>query len=96
MNFRLEIQRTSGIDRREIRKLNGAVAADGACPGCSAKPFLLKLSGEHIQARDVQRFNGWCAACKDPVGYCYRRVETIFGLEEDRAVLQFNRGRVYS
>lgn len=91
----LEVQRLSGIDRRPVRKLNDALAADGACPGCGVAPFILKLSGEHIHKRDVLRWNGWCAGCGDAVGYCYRRVDTIFGLVEDRAVVGFARGRVY-
>lgn len=96
VTFYLEIQREPGIDRRAIRKLDDALAADGKCPGCGAQPFVLRLSGEHIHDRDTLRFNGRCAKCGDPVGYCYRRVETIFGLEEDRAVLAFGRARVYT
>lgn len=97
MTFHLEIQRTAGIERREIRKHHAAVAADGSCPGCGVEPFVLKLSGQHIHDdRGVLRYNGRCAACADPVGYCYRSVSTIFGLAMDREVLEFARGRVYT
>lgn len=92
----LEINFADRVEHREIRKLNDAQAADGACPGCGVEPFILKLSGKHIHGHDVLRYNGRCAACGDAVGYCYRRVETIFGLEEDRAVLEFGRARVYA
>ena len=96
MPMHLEINRLSGIEKRGVRQLDAVLAADGACPGCNAEPFVLKLSGKHIHDRDTLRLNGWCAKCGDAVGYCFQRVSTIFGLEEDRAVLEFGRARVYA
>jgi hypothetical protein len=34
-------------------------------------------------------------SCNDPVGWVYSERNTIFGVEEDRAVLEFGRARVY-
>jgi hypothetical protein len=94
----LEIQRASGeTDKRSVSSEVGSLVAtaDGACPGCSAMPFLVKASGSHIHDRDTLRFGGVCAGCGDNVGWIYLTLDTIFGSEEDRAVLEFGRARVY-
>ena len=90
MRIWLEIQRSTGIDRRDVKPLGKVGEAAGECPGCGAAPFL-------VVGSDHRTFvaNGRCKACNDPVGYLYARGDTLFGLEEDRAVLEFGRGRVY-
>lgn len=94
----LEIQRASGeIDKRTVSSEAGSKVgvADGSCPGCAAMPFLIKAAGSHIHDHETLRFGGVCAACEDNVGWIYLKLDTIFGAEEDRAVLEFGRARVY-
>lgn len=98
----LEIQRQSGIDRREVHPLpnNPAIGvADGACPGCGGAPFLVQGSDLRISTRvapeQLYQSNGRSRCCGEAVGYLYAEASTIFGLEEDRAVLKFGRARVY-
>ena len=92
MRVYLEIQRRSGIDRRNVTS-DGI--ADGACPGCGAVPFAIKCSTPRIESDTRSVANGRCADCNDPVGYVYVERSTIFGAEEDRAMLEMARCRVY-
>jgi hypothetical protein len=92
---RLEIQRQSGIDVRSVTPDGGAGIAEGACPGCNVRPFHVVGGGmRNIDDRTV-RANGRCQSCGDAVGYIYAERATVFGAEEDRAVLEFGRARVY-
>jgi len=91
----LEVQRRSGIDRRDITVSGGAGVADGECPGCGCSPFFVAGSGAEQLDAGRTRANGRCLSCADPVGYIYAEPDTIFGAEEDRAVLSFGRARVY-
>jgi hypothetical protein len=94
MKFWLEIQRANGIDRRDITPANDVGIADGTCPGCGATPFLVQ--GHGIEATGgLYRAAGTAKCCGDSVGYLYAEEQTIFGAEEDRAVLSFGRARVY-
>lgn len=97
MNVHLEIQRESGIDRRSVRSEPGAPVgvAEGACPGCGATPFLVHGEGLTRHTTDTYRANGRAKCCGDAVGYLYAKVDTLFGIEEDDAVLRFGRARVY-
>lgn len=91
----LEIQRQDGIERRNVRSLGGTAEADGACPGCNAVPFIIVGGGmQNIDDRTV-RANGRCQSCGDPVGYIFADLPTLFGVEEDEAVLVRGRARVY-
>lgn len=95
MAITLEIQRRDGIERRNVRSLGDVGEAEGACPGCLATPFLVVGGGmQNIDDRTV-RANGRCQSCGDPVGYIFAERATIFGAEEDRAVLVRGRARVY-
>lgn len=89
----LEIQTTSGIDKRDVKPGGEVGAAQGKCPGCAAEPFLVRGGNMRIHDDETWVANGRCVNCNDPVGYIYARVETVFGLEEDEAVRQ--RARVY-
>ncbi len=93
----LEIQRESGVEKRRVRAERGAptATADGECPGCKASPFLIAGHGAHRMPDDRTLKAGMrCVACGDPVGWCYWRPDTVFGLEEDERVLN-GRPRVY-
>lgn len=97
--FWLEIQRRDGIDRREVQPLREPKLgiAVGACPGCGAVPFHVQGGGMEPVDADTIRAQGRAACCGDPVGYLYARTPTIFGAEEDRAMLDkdHQRARVY-
>lgn len=45
MKLWLEIQRTSGVDRRDIKPDGMVGIASGACPGCGAEPFMVQGHG---------------------------------------------------
>lgn len=95
MKFWLEIQRTSGIDRRDLKPENEIGVATGACPGCSATPFLVQGHGIEPMGGGIFRAAGTAKCCGDSVGYIFAEEETIFGAEEDRAMGVFARPRVY-
>jgi len=98
----LEIQRADGIETREVivhrDPLFGSEhgIAEGTCPGCNAQPF--RIHGHGIEKLDAEtvRAGSRCMSCKDPVGWCYARTETLFGVEEDEAVILHARARVYA
>ena len=101
MNLWLEINRTSGIEKRLVTsdEGGGTATAEGACPGCGAIPFRIAGGGKERDPRspdDTYRSGGRCmsADCAAPVGWIYQKVSTIFGLEEDERVLR-GRCRVY-
>lgn len=94
----LEIQRESGTDRRDVvphPETSELGVAAGSCPGCGAEPFLLRASAPEIYDRSTLRGNGHAECCGDAVGFVYAVRDTLFGLEEDRAMLQWGRARVY-
>lgn len=105
----LEIERRSGIDRRTCAKpytREGVpweaapyVIAEGVCPGCGAECFRVRGCGivnadEPPGAGQAYKAGGRCVDCGEAVGWLYTEIETLFGLEEDRAVLH-GRCRVY-
>lgn len=96
MDVWLEINRTNGFERRQVRSEHGSVVGtvDGACPGCERTPFLVKGHGAQRHGERTLRAGVRCVDCGDPVGYVYARIGTIFGLEEDERVLN-GRARVY-
>ena len=97
MKLWIEIQRAAGIDRRDIKPGNDVGIADGACPGCGTEPFIVLGHGSEHVRRGLLRAAGTSKCCGDPVGYIYAQEsdDTIFGAEEDRALISFGRARVY-
>lgn len=66
----------------------------GSCPACGAKPF--KAQGNGRRERDDRDIvaDGFCVDCGKPVGLIVVETNTLFGLKEDRRVLQ-GRIRIY-
>lgn len=69
-----------------------------ACP-CGAVPLRVvgtgrRRSTDPALARDTYEADGVSACCDGHVGTIYARADTIFGLDEDEAVLS-GRARVY-
>lgn len=96
MKFWLEIQRRNDIiDRREITPGVLCGEAEGRCPGCGAVPFLVAGVGAEPQGGGVYRAGGRSQCCNEAVGFIFAKEETIFGAEEDRAMGEFARCRVY-
>jgi hypothetical protein len=97
MNCWLDIERSGGIDRRDVdvhpQGLYGT--ADGACPGCHAEPFRIQCEPIEPVDSHTDRAGGRCMNCNDPVGWVYCDRSTIFGREQDREVIEFGRARVY-
>ena len=94
MKVWLEIQRLSGIERRVVKPEGTNGIAEGACPGCGTAPFIIQGRGRHRHSRDTFRAAGTAICCGDSVGYIYAKTNTLFGLEEDEAVLR-GLARVY-
>jgi hypothetical protein len=69
------------------------------CP-CGARPLRVKGTGRRPAAsadlaRDTYEADAVSACCGGSVGTIYAQVDTLFGLEEDEAVLAYGRCRVY-
>lgn len=95
MSTWLEIQRLSGIDRREVEPQGAHGFAAGACPGCGAEPFLVVGSALPRLDLNVMRSGAIAKCCGDHVGFLFHETDTIFGEEEDAAVIVHGRARVY-
>lgn len=92
----LEIERSTGVERRSVRDMgDGTGEATGACPGCGAVPFRIQCHQPEPWDDRSARAGARCTACGDPVGWAYAPRPTLFGAEEDRAVLVHGRARVY-
>jgi hypothetical protein len=71
------------------------VVFDVACPGCKASPTKVAgVKGTMTHNHDTYRADAGCLECQAPMGHLETKVDTIFGIEEDRAVLN-GRCRVY-
>ncbi len=96
MRVTLEIQRHSGNETRLVTPGELFGIAEGLCPGCGATPFKV-VGGEVIGASTagMRVAGGVSLCCRQNVGYLRAEPETLFGAEEDRAVLAVGRARVY-
>lgn len=66
------------------------------CPKCKAKgPTYIGGKGMHIASHDTYQSEGFALCCMAPLGTITAVVSTLFGLEEDEAVLLRGRARVY-
>lgn len=65
------------------------------CPSCATSPLEVSGRGMHIGARDEYHADAVAKCCGADVGRIVVRVSTMFGLEEDHAVLVHGRPRVY-
>jgi len=92
---RLEICRSSGIEGRYLLSADGTV--EGACPGCGIEPFRIVTHAPEPFGHGALRAGARCRACNDAVGWFFtnERTPTLFGAEEDAAVLLHGRARVY-
>lgn len=95
--MRVRLTLPSGDSLEVPTPLPGAdhAVAPGACPGCGVTPWRVRGTGRRIESRDTYAADAESACCGAPVGTLRAQVVTIFGLEEDRAVLE-GRARVYS
>ncbi len=65
-----------------------------ACSSCKKKPMSVRGKANEIESRDTYRSDARCVDCGEDVGVLRVKVDTIFGIEEDAAVLS-GRARVY-
>lgn len=71
------------------------VIVPGACPACKASPFAVAgVAGSMVEGHDTMTSSAGCTSCKAVLGQLVVTVATLFGIHEDRAVLQ-GRCRVY-
>lgn len=85
----------TGASFRVALPLPGAKAADVVDWACRCGGTMVSGTGRHIAGRDTYKADAVCAKCGDTVGTLLAKVETLFGLEEDEAVLLYGRARVY-
>jgi hypothetical protein len=80
--------------RRFIADLGDCAEFAGSCPACGVKPF--RAFGKEKSERNDRDIvaEGFCKDCGAHVGLIVVETNTLFGLKEDRAVLQ-GRCRVY-
>lgn len=69
------------------------VVVDGWACKCGNRAIV--GFGRHIESRDTYRADAKCGQCLEPCGIMRTVVDTIFGLEEDEAILKHGRARVY-
>lgn len=62
------------------------------CPACNTNG--VRLGARTIESRDTYVMPAVCDGCGEPSGEVRLKVDTLFGLEEDEAVL-LGRARVY-
>lgn len=67
---------------------------DVTCAGCHA-PLCARGAKMRIESHDTYAADAYCVSCAKPCGTLRVVVSTIFGLEEDEAVLYRGRCRVY-
>lgn len=74
----------------------GFLVCEGKCPCCDTQRFEIKGDTKSkVQVNDlVFVCVAYCTNCQKPVGTLKVEMETLFGLDEDRKVLQ-GRPRVY-
>ena len=92
----MHVSLDDGNRRRTVEVIadgRGAIA-DGECPHCEAFPFSVGGHGKHIEGHGTYAADASCIACGERVGVLRARVETLFGLEEDEAMMN-GRARVY-
>lgn len=71
------------------------VVAPGSCPHCQHTPFEVRGENRRDAADDrALEADGFCPYCGKEVGLLRVEMNTLFGVKEDRAVLQ-GRCRVY-
>jgi len=69
--------------------------AEGACPHCGSETFKVQGTNMHPSQDDrAYEADAKCAACDLYVGTLRAEMNTLFGVREDRAVLN-GRCRVY-
>ena len=72
-----------------------ASAKGATCPACKAA-LVVRGTGKRPGTDDRSyEANAVSVCCESDVGLIVADVDTIFGVREDRAVLEFGRARVY-
>lgn len=87
--LQVEVEGSTGMTARAL----------GTCPGCRASPFGVRGAGMCVEGpsgerRDTYAARASCTACGAPCGVLRAVVSTLFGIDEDNAVL-CGRPRVY-
>lgn len=71
------------------------VEAPIPCPHCKASPVALAgVRGTMVEGHDTMTSDAGCTTCRAVLGHLVVTVNAIFGIAEDRAVLE-GRRRVY-
>ncbi len=70
------------------------IAEGAACPDCGAAPLKIRGRGIEMRGHDFEEAPAFCLCCGSDAGRVRVTYSTIFGIEEDRAVLS-GRPRVY-
>lgn len=71
------------------------VAALSTCPDCGEPLKLAGREGTMHHDHDTYYTKAGCLACEKTLGELQTKVSTIFGIDEDEAVLVHGRARVY-
>lgn len=65
------------------------------CPACTAEPCHVRGKGVSHHDHDTYYSRAVALCCSADIGELQATVDTIFGIEEDNAVLVHGRARVY-
>lgn len=97
MKITLRLPDGLGGDVRSVTAEAGAPTATvaGACPVCQTEPFLISGCGMRRGTMDEYHADAVSHCCTTEVGLIIAKMATLFGIEEDEAVLINGRARVY-
>jgi len=96
--MRVTLTRTDGSVIELATPEPGELTArvDGICPQCGVEPYAVHGHNRHVESRDTYAADAVAECCGADVGTLRVAVETIFGIEEDGAMLAHGRARVYT
>lgn len=93
--MRTRIYLVSGSERLRVTEHGAYGVVEGVCPKCGAAPLKVQGTGRRPSADDrAWEADAVAVCCGAYVGTLRAEVNTLFGVREDRAVLE-GRCRVY-
>lgn len=96
MKLTLKYEGTTYALRLDDPDATSAIVLEAVCPKCGSSEWYVKGTGKRPGLDDRSyEADAVAMCCGARVGTIRAAVETIFGVREDRAVLEFGRARVY-
>lgn len=94
MKITVDIDGTPRAARLPFNEADHVIVSGVACPHCKRDPVIAGGSGITHHDHDTYHAQARCLSCGGKLGEMRTKVSTIFGIDEDEAVLN-GRARVY-